>query len=142
MVERLPNNVLREGVMSTKQDKLDLEVIRLHTEIEQSVTGVKLMKETLTYHQRCNSIYQFRGAVDWDLISPLTEKVDLWKELYAAGERNEFTVSITSNGGSIFAGFGVFDLIRDACDEGLHITTEVRGYACSMGSIQIGRAHV
>ena len=132
---RLPNNGLREGVMSTKQDKLDLEVTKLYTEIEQSETGVKLMKETLTYHQRCNSVYQFRGPVDWDLISPLTEKVDLWKELYAAGERNEFTVSITSNGGSIFAGFGVFDLIRDACDEGLHITTEVRGYACSMGSI-------
>ena len=123
--------------MSTKQDKLDLEVIRLHTEIEQSETGVKLMKETLTYHQRCNSIYQFRGPVDWDLISPLTEKVTLWREIAndTAGKDNDFTVSITSNGGSIFAGFGVFDLIRDACNEGLNITTEVRGYACSMGSV-------
>jgi ATP-dependent Clp protease protease subunit len=121
--------------MSTKQDKLDLEVIKLHTDIEQSETGVELMKETLTYHQRCNSMYQFRGPVDWDLISPLTEKVSLWRDLAAAGEGRDYLVSITSNGGSIFAGFGVFDLIRDACNEGLNITTEVRGYACSMGSV-------
>jgi ATP-dependent protease ClpP protease subunit len=115
--------------------KLELENIKLLAETEQINKSLFIMGNTIAYQKRIDQVYLFRGGIDWDDIAPLAEKISKWREVYQAGDLRRFVITITSPGGSLFDGFGLYDLVRDAVNDGLDIETRVIGWAASMGSL-------
>ena len=76
------------------------------------------------------------GAVTDETAKDITEKL-LFLETTAPGK--DITFYLNSPGGSITAGMAIYDTMKLISSP---ITVVVTGMAASMGSIQIGRAHV
>lgn len=115
--------------------KLDLEADELRLKISDRLKGDQLADRTLYTIARDDRVFFHRGFVDWDSLDRLMLTVEKWKDYASRAPLGKLVISITSPGGDVFSGFGHYDLIRDACNEGLDIEMQVQGFAASMAAV-------
>ena len=77
-------------------------------------------------------IYHFIGQVNDKSVWDCTQQVGRWAR---RAPQEPITIIFNSPGGGVIAGLALFDQILDWRKQGHHVTTIVRGYAASMGSI-------
>ena len=77
-------------------------------------------------------VYHFVGTVNDKSVFDCMQQLGRWARR-APGE--PITVIFNSPGGGVIAGLALYDFILELRDRGHHVTTVVRGYAASMGSI-------
>jgi ATP-dependent Clp protease protease subunit len=76
--------------------------------------------------------FKFNAEVSQGNVEIFTDQLERWSRL---NPRKPITVVLTSPGGSVLAGWGLYDTLRTLSAQGHHITTQVRGYAASMGAV-------
>ncbi len=79
-----------------------------------------------------SQIYHFFEPVTYGGVEDAINWIGMWSR---RNPGSDIRIVFNSPGGSTFAGFALFDFLRDLSDKGHKVTTEVRGFAASMGSI-------
>lgn len=77
-------------------------------------------------------VFKFNAEVSAVNCEIFSDKVERWARLNPG---KPITIVITTPGGNVLHGFGLYDTIRALAVRGHHITTVVRGYAASFGAV-------
>lgn len=130
-----------------KQLRERLEVQKELIELQKAEIGLESAE---LHHQVTLDKYRFSGRsitsgvlhldsdVNSTVVDYLVEKIDAFVDAHKDTPKKEkpgLTLFISSPGGSVFAGWRLFDELRAASAAGHHITTKVRGMAASMAGI-------
>lgn len=126
---------------STEKKELELREQRANTEkaeIERDRERIYLKKQRKDYRRATVSDpekygrFKFDAEVNGTNCALFSDQLERWARLNPG---KPITVIITSPGGSVLSGWGLYDTLRTLSSQGHHITTVVRGYAASMGAV-------
>jgi ATP-dependent protease ClpP protease subunit len=124
--------------MSNEPTKAQLEYTKLLAEIQKLSLESQQMEHNIYFQQtqrdlsRREHAYSYMlGSVDVMSLKYLNADIREWRD---DNRTDRLVVSISSPGGDVFSGLGMFDAIADGVAAGLDLETEVRGCACSMAS--------
>lgn len=128
---------------SPAKEQAELEQIRAETEL----TSLKIKQEALKYETAMDK-WDLERAMSYDqriltvygIDSPSVNNGITLLSQWAAQDRDradrpEYTLRISSPGGSAIAGFALIDFIQKLQSEGFIINTEGYGYVASMGGV-------
>jgi ATP-dependent Clp protease protease subunit len=120
---------------STSQDaKYEAETRKLNLESEALELQIKKYKkewQNISSNQPLNNIYMFYGPVTDGKVKDAIETLDMWSRREPA---SAMQLVFCSPGGSVFAGFALYDFIQELRTRGHYITTKTLGMAASMGA--------
>lgn len=88
-------------------------------------------KDILAYN-RFNSTFVFTGEITGESVGEIIQAISNWSRQNAGAD---LEVIISSHGGSIIAGMGLFDFLRQLKDKGHKVTTKAMGMAASMAAV-------
>lgn len=128
---------------STKARKKELELRQQEAEtkkaeLEARSAELSLSVQEFDYkstHEQSGEItgtFYFHDVVTDSACSYLASRVRRFSNLNPGAP---ITVVINTPGGSVLAGLGLFDELRAVAERGNPLTTQVRGYAASMGAV-------
>ncbi len=119
-------------------EKNELELEHLRAEIRKTNLEAAQLENNLYFQDVNRDLSQREHAYSYVLshidvmsLKYLNADIREWRE---NRRPDRLTVSISSPGGDVFSGLGMYDAIADAVTAGLDIETEVRGCAASMAS--------
>jgi len=112
--------------ISLEQSKISLELKKLELESELEDIDLTNAKDDM------NHLYRFSSKVSSDSVKKCMEKLTEWHRL---DSECAIEIIFSSPGGSIIAGFELFDFLQDLRYQGHHITTGTLGYAASMAGV-------
>ena len=131
-----------EKTLATKATKADLERKKLEAELRKTLAEARIAELDLKAWQRDdataeaaehqNYIYNFIGQVGAKSCLECMNELGRWSR---KSPKCAITIVFHSPGGSVLDGLALYDSIAALKDQGHHITTVVRGYAASMGSV-------
>lgn len=118
---------LRQQQAETEKAELDLAAARL----QHSITEFEY---TNTYAQSSEytGVFRFNDKVTDASCASLAGRVRRYAQ---RNPGSPITVVINTPGGGVIPGLGLYDELRSIADDGHHLTTQVRGYAASMGAV-------
>jgi len=82
-------------------------------------------------HER-HGIFNFADVVNDVTCYVFADKLESWAR---ANPGKPLTIYLSTPGGQVLSGFGLYDTIRSLSKRGHHVTTVVRGYAASFGAV-------
>jgi ATP-dependent Clp protease protease subunit len=106
--------------LETKQEKLRLSRQRRDWKKFQATDAERL------------GIFHFAFGVSADNCFLFAERLQAWSRQNPGAP---LTIYLSTYGGDVLAGFGLYDTIRALSKQGHHVTTVVRGYAASFGAV-------
>lgn len=120
---------------SLREQKLEQEIRKLSAEAESAELHLaKYRKEwsNIAANQPLNNIYLFYGGVTDGKVKDAIETLDMWSR---RGPGEDITIIFNSDGGSVFAGYALFDFILELRNRGHKVTTKALGMAASMAAV-------
>ena len=127
---------------SMKAEKKVLELRQLAAEAEKAeletrsaqiaVEALEFDRDGQAFASERTGIFYFHDVVTDSACSYLASRVRRFSNLNPGAP---ITVVINTPGGSVLAGLGLFDELRAVAERGNPLTTQVRGYAASMGAV-------
>jgi ATP-dependent Clp protease protease subunit len=82
---------------------------------------------------RNHGVFRLESYVGSNVVD-LAGDMQQWARLESS-KGKPITLYVTSGGGSVIAGFALYDQLRTLSEQGHHLTTVVRGFAASMGGV-------
>lgn len=111
--------------------------------LEQEIGARALERREAEYlhHDRFHHIYNFEYEVGSKSVRACMEALTTWSR---EAPKCPIEIIFTSPGGSVTAGFALWDFLRALQSKGHHITTVAYGYAASMAAIllQVGDTRI
>ena len=118
--------LLQKEKINLEQFKISLELKKLELEGELEDIDLINAKDDM------NHLYRFNSKVSSDSVKKCMEKLTEWHRL---DSECAIEIIFSSPGGSIIAGFELFDFLQDLRYQGHHLTTGTLGYAASMAGV-------
>ena len=126
-----------------KAEKKKLEARKLKAETEQQeyeteqelIRLRRLKRETKkakAYDPERKGVFNFCDQVSEGSCLLFADRLESWARLNPG---KPITIYLSTPGGSVLSGFGLYDTIRSLSKRGHHVTTVVRGYAASFGAV-------
>lgn len=119
----------------TELTKADLEVIKLAKEIDyldlQRIQLADDLDERVSSQDRAH-VYTFAEDVSTESCAEAMVTLGEWHRM---DPETAIEIIFSSPGGEVFAGFGLYDFIRDLVQQGAHVETRAVGRAASMAGI-------
>lgn len=116
--------------------KLRAETRKEEYELEQERLRTKRLKrdhkEMKANKAERHGIFNFCDSVSEGSCLIFAERLEAWARLNPG---RSLTIYLSTPGGSVLSGFGLYDTIRSLSKRGHHVTTVVRGYAASFGAV-------
>lgn len=109
--------------------KEEIELAKLQLEFESDER--KAILDSARKVNQCT--YVFSAQVDSANVEKARESLDLWHAAYPKDQ--PFVIELFSPGGSVFAGYALYDTIRENSNRGHHVTVRALGYAASMAAV-------
>jgi ATP-dependent Clp protease protease subunit len=145
---------LKEQIQFAMIDKIKAETARISTETDQHreylrtakansrIAEINLETEEFTHKARLANDYHHHtlplsGPIDGQLVSLAISQLTTWSR---TDPGCEITIYLNSPGGSMTAGFALFDFIRSIQAQGHVINIVVLGMAASMASVVLQAA--
>ena len=100
------------------------------TELE--LREMQRLERDILSTDRYHHVYYFRGEVDDSSVQMCIARLNGWRR---NEQPSEIELVLFSPGGSVLAGMALYDHLVAMRQEGWKVTTVVRGFAASMGSI-------
>lgn len=119
---------LEEKKLEAEIRKLDAETGQAETERDHRRLALTDARATLNQARE----YLFMGAVDNENAASCMVTLGTWSR---RDPREPITIVFNSPGGSVTAGFALFDFVEDLKGQGHYVTTVARGWVASMGGI-------
>ena len=98
----------------------DLKILKMERDLEFSESG--------NWRAKVHSLH----GINDHTVEAAIDSINHWRR---ADPESDITIQIYSPGGGVFAGFALFDVIKEAIADGHHVTTISYGYAASMGGL-------
>ena len=118
---------LREQRASAEKAEVELAREKIYLRAQKREQRRKVKADPERYGR-----FKFNAEVSQGNVEIFTDQLERWSRL---NPNKPITVVLTSPGGSVLAGWGLYDTLRTLSAQGHHITTQVRGYAASMGAV-------
>ena len=118
---------LREKRATTEKAEVELAREKIYLSSQKREQKRKVKSDPERYGR-----FKFNAEVTQVNVEVFTDQLERWSRLNPG---KPLTVVLTSPGGSVLAGWGLYDTLRTLSSQGHHITTQVRGYAASMGAV-------
>jgi len=123
---QIKQHELAKAKADAEEAELKAESLRYDLEHERKRERRRKAQEAVEneydFHAEINNV-TVRDFTDWLATRRLVDKA------------GSVVVNINSPGGSVFAGFVMMDAIREAREDGVHVTAKVSGMAASMAGI-------
>lgn len=110
-------NALVERKLELEIQQLELDVASKQISLDER-RAVRNRRVTINDVHQTSSLYAIRAL-----------------DAFVCESSEPITLVITSPGGSVFDGLGLYDYIQTVRAEGVHVTTQALGWAASMGGI-------
>ena len=139
--QEIQGDKVSSKVKNAEKKELELREQRAtarKAEVELAREEIYLKKQRRDYKRTTHSDperygrFKFNAEVSQTNVEIFTDQLERWSRLNPG---KPITVVLTSPGGSVLAGWGLYDTLRTLSAQGHHITTQVRGYAASMGAV-------
>lgn len=119
---------------SSQDAKYEAETRKLNLESEALELQIKKYKkewQNISSNQPLNNIYLFYGPVTDSKVKDAIETLDMWSRRDVG---SEIVLIFSSEGGSVFAGFALYDFVQELRSRGHKVVTKTLGLAASMAS--------
>lgn len=136
-------DTLNEYERAAFKDKLELRQLVAETEQAEAEALEKTLAAADQERKRAfrvrgvtDGVFELSDAVSGAIVDYLTERIEAFVEHYQDDDdKPGIEFIIHSPGGEVFSGWKLFDTLRAASLAGHEVTTKVRGFAASMGSV-------
>lgn len=96
------------------------------------LTRLQREENDILSYNRFNSTFVFGGEITGESVGEIIQAISSWSRQNPSAD---LEVIISSHGGSIIAGMGLFDFLRQLKDKGHKVTTRAMGMAASMAAV-------
>jgi ATP-dependent protease ClpP protease subunit len=118
----------RKNIASLERDWYEADIERIKGEVEAKNLELKLTRSKPV----ASGEFMVCGTICDELVYPTIHNLHTWSNAHP-GE--PITIVLDTDGGSVFAGFSLYDFIQRLRRRGHHVTMVGVGMAASMGSI-------
>lgn len=118
---------LRQARAEAEKAELDLEKEQFYFKNSKADRKRKLKLDPTHF-----GIFNFCDTVSEGSCLVFAERLEAWARIHPG---KPLTIYLSTPGGSVLSGFGLYDTIRSLSSRGHHVTTVVRGYAASFGAV-------
>lgn len=119
---------------SAKKKREAVELRQAEVELRQAEIYLEAEEERRKWKRhddRNHGVFRLESFVGSDALTLAAEI----QQYARANAGKPITLYVCSPGGSVFAGWVLYDALRTVSDQGHHVTTVLRGYAASMAGI-------